>query len=114
MPICAAFGVHPVEQQDVRLLLASWHDVPPATSVFSMKRMNNLSKSIRRLPSGRGLCCLASIGCDDATKLPPAVYWAVTSRTKVYLKHIVSDFSAAMRTLDVIMAHPSAKDVIEL
>lgn len=42
------------------------------------------------------------------------MYRAITGRTKINLKHIVADFSAAMRTLDIVMAHPSPQDVIEL
>ena len=57
---------------------------------------------------------MARIGRDDAAKLAPAVYRAITSRTKINLKYIVSDLSAPMRALDIIMTHPSAKDVIKL
>lgn len=62
----------------------------------------------------RGSCRIAGVGGDDAAELAPAADRAVAGGAEIDLKHIVPDLPPPMRTLDIVMAHPCAQDVIEL
>lgn len=57
---------------------------------------------------------VSGVRCDNATKLAIAADRPVTHGPEIDLKHIVPDVSSAMWTLDVVVAHPGAQDVIEL
>lgn len=59
-------------------------------------------------------CHLAGVGCDNTAKLTIAPDRAVAHGPKIDLQHIVTDTPSTMRALGVVMAHPSAEDVVEL
>lgn len=57
---------------------------------------------------------VSGIQCDNAAELAIAPDWAVLDWPEIDLQHVVSDVLPTMRALDILMAHPSAQDVIEL
>ena len=57
---------------------------------------------------------LAGVRCDNAAKLAIAPNWAVPHGPEIDLKHVVADIPPTMRALDIVVAHPGPKDVIEL
>ena len=57
---------------------------------------------------------IAGVGCDNTAKLAPAADRAIADGPEIDLQHIVSDTPSTVRALGVVMAHPSAQDVVEL
>lgn len=55
----------------------------------------------------RSFTRLSAVRCNNATKLALALNWAITDGPKIDLKHVVADVPAAMRALDIVVAHPS-------
>lgn len=57
---------------------------------------------------------IAGIGCDNTTELAIAPDRVVTNGPEIDLQHIVPDIPTTMRALDILVAHPSPQNVIEL
>ena len=97
------------------------HDIPEKLGQYIKNGNSRLSQhplvtciDHRLSPLGSRLCRIAGVGCDDAAELVPAAYRAITGGTKINLKDIVANVSSTVRAFGVVMAHPSAQDVIEL
>jgi hypothetical protein len=58
--------------------------------------------------------CVSGVRGDNAAKLAVAPDRAVTGGPKIDLKHVVADAPPTMRALDIVVAHPSPQDVVEL